>query len=121
MAQMHSFLIENAKSELNYVDPNLREEDFLSIFNEIANSMKDGTDLFSEEDSFLFQEFSEDPMDKEKEEFSEELDDLVGENSVNLEVENLINLTSKLDLNESSSSIEEIVHGDTNFDIDDLL
>ncbi|RIB20685.1 hypothetical protein C2G38_2035034 [Gigaspora rosea] len=56
MAQMHSFLIGNAKSELNYVDPNLREEDFLSIFNEIANSIKDGTDLFSEEDSFLFQE-----------------------------------------------------------------
>ncbi|KAF0461855.1 zinc finger bed domain-containing protein 1-like [Gigaspora margarita] len=121
MAQMHSFLIENAKSELNYVDPNLRKEDFVLIFNEIANSMKDGKDLFSEEDSFLFQEFLEDPMDEELEEFSEELDNLVSKNLVNLEVENLINLTSKLYLNESSSSIEEIVHGDTNFDIDNLL
>ncbi|RIB01011.1 hypothetical protein C2G38_2256394 [Gigaspora rosea] len=120
MAQMHSFSVENAKSELNYVNPNLREEDFLLIFNEIASAMKDGTDLFSE-DSFLFQELTEDPMDEELEEFSEEPDDLVEENSVNLEVENLINLISKLDLNESSSSIEEIVHRDPNFDIDDLL
>ncbi|KAF0533312.1 hypothetical protein F8M41_010677 [Gigaspora margarita] len=77
--------------------------------------------LFSKENSLLFQKkkkHTEDPMD---EEFSEELDDLVGENSVSLEVENLINLPFKLDLNKSSSSIEEIVHGNKNFDIDDLL
>ncbi|CAG8814818.1 5472_t:CDS:2, partial [Cetraspora pellucida] len=46
IAQMHSFLVENAKLEQNYVDQNISQEDLLSIFNQIANSVKDGTNLF---------------------------------------------------------------------------
>ncbi|CAG8679679.1 9313_t:CDS:2, partial [Ambispora gerdemannii] len=58
MAQMHSFLIENAKSELNFVNSNLDQNEFLSIFNQIAFAMQEGNDLFNEEDSFSFQEES---------------------------------------------------------------
>ncbi|CAG8653992.1 14498_t:CDS:1, partial [Racocetra persica] len=110
----------NAKSELNYVDPNIYQEDFLSIFNKISSSIEDGTDLFSEEDSFSIQkELTEEPIE-DTEDLSEE--NLAGENSVNLEIKNPINLSSKLELSELSSSvIEEIIHGDKDFDVDKLL
>ncbi|CAG8831284.1 30620_t:CDS:2, partial [Racocetra persica] len=102
MAQMHSFLVENIKSELNYVNPNLCKEDFMSIFNKIASSMEDGSDLFSEEDSFLFLEELSKQIEEDVVELSE-LNDFVAENSTNLVVENLINLSSKLETNESSA------------------
>lgn len=117
MAQMHSFLVENAKSELNYVNQNLSQEDLLSIFNQIAMSMEDGTDLFSEEESFSFlEEF----MEENTEEVLE-IEDLANENSVNLEVRNFISLSSKLEPNESSSLSDDVIHGDRDFDINDLI
>ncbi|RIB22904.1 hypothetical protein C2G38_2140003 [Gigaspora rosea] len=73
MAQMHSFLVKNAKLELNFVEQNLRQKDLLSIFNKIASSIEDGSDLFSEEDSFtgtFLEEHDEEKTD-------EELEDLV--------------------------------------------
>ncbi|CAG8806846.1 3219_t:CDS:2, partial [Racocetra persica] len=119
MAQMHSYLVENVGSELNYIEQDFRQEDFLAIFNKIASSMEDGSDLFSEEESFSYLEELSEQMEEDVEELSE-LDDLVGENSTKLEVENIINLSSKLEINESSA-IEEIVHGNKDFDVNDLL
>ncbi|CAG8649418.1 2703_t:CDS:2 [Dentiscutata heterogama] len=124
MAQMHSYLIENTKSELNYVNPNFPQEDFLSIFNKIASSMKDGTDLFGEEESISFsEELTEELMEELLEEDMESLDepvDLDQENS-NLEIGSFINLQSKLEIDESLGVNEEIVHGDKDFDVNDLL
>ncbi|CAG8735470.1 11394_t:CDS:1 [Racocetra fulgida] len=118
MAKMHSFLIKNTKSELNYIDPNLCQEDFLSIFNKIASSMEDGTDLFSKDDlSYVLEELTEDNATDS----SEELEDLVSENSLNLEVENFISLSSKLEFNESLNMSEDIIHGDKNFNVNDLI
>ncbi|CAG8809392.1 6779_t:CDS:2, partial [Gigaspora rosea] len=118
MAQMHSYLVENAKSELNFVEQNLRQEDLLSIFNKIASSIEDGSDLFSEEDSFTF---SEEHDEKSTEETDEEPEDLVNENSTYLEVGNFISLSSNLEPNESSNLVEEVIHGNRDFDIDDLI
>jgi len=118
MAQMHSYLVENAKSELNFVEQNLRQEDLLSIFNKIASSIEDGSDLFSEEDSFTF---SEEHDEESTEETDEEPEDLVNENSTYLEVGNFISLSSNLEPNESSNLVEEVIHGNRDFDIDDLI
>ncbi|KAF0459915.1 hypothetical protein F8M41_000675 [Gigaspora margarita] len=49
-----------------------------------------------------------------------ELDNLVEENLTNLEIENIINLLSKLEINEPNT-IEEIVHENKDFDINDIL
>ncbi|CAG8499351.1 1584_t:CDS:2, partial [Scutellospora calospora] len=122
--KIHSILpynatFENAKSELNYIDLNLRQEDFLSIFNKISSSIEDGTDLFSEEDLFSIQEESTEEPIEDMEDLLEE--NLAKENSINLEIENLINLSFKLKLSESSSIIEEIIHRDKNFDVNELL
>ncbi|CAG8673038.1 23801_t:CDS:2, partial [Cetraspora pellucida] len=85
MAQMYSYLVENTKSELNYIDPNICQKDFLLVFNKIIISIKDDTNLFSKEDLFSF--LKELIMKKDTEEFLEELDNLVEENSTSLEVE----------------------------------
>ncbi|CAG8815306.1 14344_t:CDS:2, partial [Dentiscutata erythropus] len=104
IAQMHSFLVENAKSELSYVEQNLCQEDLLSIFNKIESSIEDESNLFSEEESFAFLE----ELAKENtEEMEEELEDLANENSMNLEVGNFISLSSNLEPNETSSLNEE--------------
>src|SRR6185437_15588731 len=108
----------NAKSELNYVDQKLHQEDLLSIFDRIISSIEDGTDLFSEEESYSFlDELAEENMEEDE----KELEDLVNENSTSLEVRNLISLSSKLEFNESSSLNEEVIHGNKDFDIDDLI
>ncbi|CAG8756209.1 5406_t:CDS:2, partial [Racocetra fulgida] len=108
----------NTKSELNYVDPNLRQEDFLSIFNKIASSIEDGTNLFSEDDLFsVLKELTEDNATDS----SEELEDLVSENLLNLKVKNFISLSSKLESNESLNMSEDIIHGNKNFDVNDLI
>ncbi|CAG8515655.1 10376_t:CDS:1 [Cetraspora pellucida] len=118
MAQMHSFLVENTKSELNYVDQNISQEDLLSIFNQIANSIEDGTDLFSEENSFSFlEEF----MKENTEDVLEELEELVNENSMNLEVGDFISLSSRLEPNEYTSLDEKVIHKDRDFDVNDLI
>ncbi|CAG8693302.1 3333_t:CDS:1, partial [Cetraspora pellucida] len=65
------------------------------------------------------------PLKKYEKEFTKEslkeLDDLVSKNSSYLEVENFIYLFSKLEINKSSSLIEEVVHSNKNFDITDLI
>ncbi|CAG8455601.1 6980_t:CDS:2 [Dentiscutata heterogama] len=110
--------IENAKSELSYVKQNLHQEDLLSIFNKIANSIENRSDLFSEEESFAFlEEFAE----ENTEETEEELKDLANENSTNLEVRNFISLSSNLEPNETSSLSKEVIHRNKDFDIDDLI
>ncbi|CAG8664331.1 9144_t:CDS:2 [Dentiscutata erythropus] len=114
----HNAAFENAKSELNYVDQKLRQEDLLSIFDRITSSIEDETDLFSEEESYSFlDELAEENMKEDE----EELEDLVNENSTSLEVGNLISLSSKLEFNESSSLNEEVIHGNKDFDINDLI
>ncbi|CAG8727891.1 2912_t:CDS:1, partial [Dentiscutata heterogama] len=118
MAQMHSFLVENAKLELNYMNQKLRQEDLLHIFNKIVYSIENGTDLFSKEESFSFlDEFVEE--NTKEDEF--ELKDLVNEDSTNLKVRNLIILSFNLELNESSSLNEEVIHENKDFDINDLI
>ncbi|CAG8491701.1 11269_t:CDS:2, partial [Scutellospora calospora] len=84
----------------------------------LANSIEDGTDLFSEEDSFSF-------LEKLSEEDSEgvlkEPDDLVNKNLINLKVRNFISLLSRLEPNESSSLSEDVIHRDKDFDINKLI
>ncbi|CAG8780544.1 9598_t:CDS:10, partial [Dentiscutata erythropus] len=111
--------IENIKLELNYVDQDICQEDFISIFNKIASSMEDRSDLFSEKDSFSYIEELSEQIERDVKELSE-LEDLVEENSTNLEVENLINLLSNLKINKSDAN-KEIVYRNKDFNINDIL
>jgi hypothetical protein len=117
MAQIHSFLVANAQSELNFVSSEISEDEFNSAFNQIAIAMKEGIDLFEEDDSFPV--FDED-------EFEESDDDLQlqDENGLNLEIGNIINLATKEKSNSINRTDENelrIEHGQKDFDIDELL
>ncbi|CAG8787641.1 12522_t:CDS:1, partial [Acaulospora morrowiae] len=113
MAQMHSFLIENAKSELNFASSRLSQEEFLLIFNQIAIAMDEDTDMFNEDYFFISNEQTEENL---------EINSVSNENILTLEIENFINLSTNLDYNELSNVIEEQVeHGDKDFDVNDLL
>ncbi|CAG8681231.1 29763_t:CDS:2, partial [Racocetra persica] len=108
--------LKNAKSELNYIDQNFHKESFLSIFNKIASSIENGTNLF-DSDSVSLEELVEDTEDME--ESSEEINDFVGKNLLNLKIGNLISLSFKLEFNELLN--EEVVHDDKNFNVNDLI
>ncbi|KAF0437094.1 hypothetical protein F8M41_004486 [Gigaspora margarita] len=72
----------------------------------------------TKEESFVF---LEELAEETTEETEEELEDLVNENSTNLEVGAFISLSSKLEPNESLSLNEEVIHGNKDFDIDNLI
>jgi hypothetical protein len=123
MAQIHSFLIANAPSELNFINNEISQDEFTAAFNQIAIAMEEGIDLFEENDSFpVFDERIFDEFDD-----SEEDDDLQLQNAngLNLEIGDLIQLDAKQSgfINENEANINEsrIEHGDKNFNIEDLL
>ncbi|KAF0450129.1 hypothetical protein F8M41_002259 [Gigaspora margarita] len=71
--------------------------------------MDNGTDLFDDDSASFLEELDrdmEENMEEDMKEPSEE--DSVGENMLNLEIENFISLSSKLESNESPT--EDIVY-----------
>ena len=50
MAQIHSYYITNAKSELKFSSSNMSEDELESILQEITMAMLNNDDLFVEED-----------------------------------------------------------------------
>ncbi|POG59304.1 hypothetical protein GLOIN_2v1487940 [Rhizophagus irregularis DAOM 181602=DAOM 197198] len=120
MAQIHSFLIANASSELNFVKNEISQDEFTAAFSQIAITMEEGIDLFEENDSFPI--FDERLCDE-----TEEEDDLQlqNENGLNLEIGEFIQLNVKnsdsINENETDANDSRIEHGDKNFNIEDLL
>jgi len=125
MAQMHSYLVINAKTELKYLNEEVTSEELDETFNQIALSMANGSDLFDDDDD---DEVNEIDVISEDYEFDDEIIDLEGINNSNLEINNLIDLSASI-LNANSSNEDEdevsaevsINHGDTDFDIDEVL
>jgi hypothetical protein len=117
MAQMHSYLIMNAKSELKFISDEITLEELDETLNQIALSINNGIDLFDDNDLGVdFEDINE----------IEETSDLVGINDHELEIKKFINLsTSLLDsTNEDNEQEEEISimnHGDLSFDVDELI
>ena len=123
MAQMHSYLVMNARSELKFVDEKITSEELDETFNKIALSIENGVDLFDNDDE------SEIDFTFENDESEDANINLENINNSNLEISNLIDLSASL-LNsntDSSFSIQEekedvsIIHGDLDFDIDDMI
>uniref|UniRef100_U9SL63 Uncharacterized protein n=1 Tax=Rhizophagus irregularis (strain DAOM 181602 / DAOM 197198 / MUCL 43194) TaxID=747089 RepID=U9SL63_RHIID len=64
LAQIHSFLIANAPSELNFINNNISQDEFTTAFNQITIVMKEGINLFEDNDSFpVFDDDSEENND----------------------------------------------------------
>ncbi|CAJ0768379.1 1549_t:CDS:2, partial [Entrophospora sp. SA101] len=113
--QIHSYLVTNAKDELKY----LNEEISVETFNRIALSITNGNDLFGQDDNLEDVSHLDDNCD-------EEVINLDGVNDGHLIITESIDLNSSLLSNNNILSNEiyeenDIDHGDTNFDIDELL
>lgn len=118
MAQMHSYLVMNAKSELKFLDDKITSEELDETINQVTSAINNGVDLFDEnpEVDFVFEDINE----------IEEAADLEGVNNHELEITNIIDLSTSLlndndEFNYQEDEESVINHGDLNFDIDELV
>jgi len=118
MAQMHSYLIMNAKTELKYLNEEITSEELEETFNQIAFSITNENDIFEVNDENEINFILEDHKTVDLE---EEMD------SNELEIINFIDLSSSLlntnNVDFSGQEEEEvsIIHGDPDFDIDEMV
>ena len=119
MAQMHSYLIMNAKFELKFLDDKITPEELDETLNQITLAINDGIDLFDNDQpevDIVFDNINE----------IEEIRNLEGENNHKLEVTNFIDLSTSIlndhdDFNDQEDEESVMNHGDLNFDVDELI
>jgi len=115
MAQMHSYLITNAKSELKFISNEITLEEINNTLNQVALSINNGVDLFDDNDLEVdFENINE----------IEETIELEGVNNNELEIINFIDLSTSLLNNNDNRQEDEVSiidHGDLNFDVDELI
>ena len=117
MAQIHSYLVMNAKSELKFLNEEITLEELDETFNQIAFSIISENDLFENNDeleiNFNFE--------------NDEIIDLEEINNNDLEITDFIDLSASLfntDNNEPSQEEEEVSiinHRDLDFDIEEMI
>ena len=118
MAQMHSYLIMNAKTELKYLNEEITSEELEETFNQIAFSITNENDIFEVNDENEINFILEDHKTVDLE---EEMD------SNELEIINFIDLSSSLlntnNIDFSGQKEEEvlIIYRDPDFDIDEMV
>ena len=109
MAQMHSYLIMNAKSELKFLDVKITPEELDETLNQITLAINDGIDLFDNDQpevDIVFDNINE----------IEEIRNLEGENNHELEVTNFIDLSTSIlndhdDFNDQEDEESVMNHG----------
>ncbi|EXX54121.1 hypothetical protein RirG_237540 [Rhizophagus irregularis DAOM 197198w] len=124
MAQVHSYLLMNAKSELKFLDDEITSEELDETLNQIVSSINNGVDLFDDSDNnnleidLVFDDINE----------IEETVNLEDVNNYELEVSNFINLSTSIlddkddDIGNNKGDEESIMHhGDLSFDVDELI
>ena len=120
MAQMHSYLVINAKSELKYLNEEITLDELDETFNQIVLSMENGSDLFDDDEVNEIDFIPDDDY-----EYDNEILDLEGVNNDNLEINDFIDLTASIIDPEAININEEdevsIIHGDPDFDIDEMV
>ena len=120
MAQMHSYLVINAKSELKYLNEEITLDELDETFNQIALSMENRSDLFDDDEVNEIDFIPDDDY-----EYEDEILDLEGVNNDNLEINDFIDLTASIIDPEAININEEdevsIIHGDPDFDIDEMV
>ncbi|KAF0523949.1 hypothetical protein F8M41_015202 [Gigaspora margarita] len=114
MAQIHLYLVTNARSELKFKSE-ISQEKLMQIFDEFAYAMIEECDMFDNDNDNDCEEFAD-------EESEEELTDIENENSFQLEIENFIELEHRmLNDDDAYSSSDVINYGDPDFDVDRML
>ncbi|CAG8745078.1 13325_t:CDS:2, partial [Racocetra persica] len=120
MAQIHSYLVTNARNELKFVKSEISQDKLMQVFDKIAYAMIEECDIFDDknENNYKEEEFANEKSNEE------ELSNTENGNISQLEIENFICLEHRMLNNNDdniSSNSDIINHGDPNFDIDTLL
>lgn len=114
MARLHSFYMSNARQELNYVGQNLSDENFDQIMQDYTNSLIFDTDMFTEE----LEEDADDPFENLTPLEDTDNNEILTENDSNLLVGELINLNNIIG---EETELNEVDHGEKEFDIEDII
>ncbi|RGB24731.1 hypothetical protein C1646_772679 [Rhizophagus diaphanus] len=91
MAQVHSYILMNAKSELKFLDHEITSEELDETLNQVVLSINNGVDLFDNTDNDLKIDFAFEDINE-----IEETVNLEGINNYELEVSNFINLSTSI-------------------------
>jgi hypothetical protein len=119
MARLHSFYISNAQQELNYAGKDLSDDAFNQVMQSCVSFISD-SDMFN--DNEIEEDDDNDPFenlvpdDMEKDDVNNQL--LTDEDDLNLLLGNLIDLNKA---NGEEIESEEVDHGESEFNIDDIL
>ena len=117
MAQIHSYLVMNAKTELKFLNEEITLEELDETFNQIASSMINENDIFEDNNESEINFILED----------HEIINLEETDIDDLEITDFINLSASLlntNNNDFSSQEEKEVsvdHEDLDFDIDEMI
>ena len=116
MARLHSFYISNAQQELNYTGKDLSDDAFNQVMQSCVSFISD-SDMFDDEieeddDNDPFENLVPDDMEKE------DVNNQLIEDGSNLLLGNLIDLNKA---NGEEIESEEVDHGESEFNIDDIL
>jgi hypothetical protein len=107
MAQIHSYLVANAKVELNFINDSLSTQELTHIFHQISFAMENDDNIFDQDLDFIFDNDND--------------LNLENQNSSTLDIGELIDLTRDLNVNSETQSVVIIDHGDRDFNIDELI
>ena len=116
MARLHSFYISNAQQELNYAGKDLSDDAFNQVMQSCVSFISD-SDMFDDEieddnNDDPFENLIPDDMEKD------DINDQLTEDDSNLLLGNLIDLNKA---NGEEIESEEVDHGESEFNIDDIL
>ena len=117
MARLHSFYISNAQQELNYAGKDLSDDAFNQVMQSCVSFISD-SDMFDDEieeeddDNDPFENLVPDDMEKE------DVNNQLIEDGSNLLLGNLIDLNKA---NGEEIESEEVDHGESEFNVDDIL
>ena len=120
MAQLHSFYVSNARQEFNYIGKDLSDEAFDRMMQNYTNTLTSDLDMFDEDeeevedDNDPFENLIPENSDNENKNKNEN----ENENDSDLLIGNLINLNHVI---EENIILEEVDHGEKEFDINDIL
>jgi hypothetical protein len=123
MAKLHTYYITNAKTEMNYVQSNINEEELHQIFNKSLNYDDDDNDDIKGDNEVNENENEEDineDFEEDKEEIPADYNEIIIENYFDLNNREF-QQALQMDVRVVVEEIKDYDHGDKNFNIDSLL
>lgn len=120
MAKLHTYYVTNAKTEMNYVQSNISEEELHQMFNKSLNYDDDDDDVKDDEEVNENENENDENFEEDKEEIPADYNEIIIENYFDLNNQEF-QQALKMDVRVVVEEVKDYNHGDKNFNIDSLL